>query len=188
MLQPDPTPPLHSSEFAAPDGPPDVPSDTIPIDLRWQQLASMDRQSAGFLPLFSSLTAEGNRFLTTKLCGDDARVTLGFIDEVGSAFVVKAMTYVTPSAQILKDGRIPEENELNTLLTMRMLAYNSGQVPPRYQVDRQSLSVEGDVIFNGEFVDVQEGRLGDKMVAVRTLRTDRRPDRYEVQKVCVASK
>ena len=83
MSQSDST--LHSSENilpATPNDSPEAPSDMISIVLRWQQLASMDQQSPDFLLLLSFLTAEANRSLTTKLCGDDAGVTLSVIDEV----------------------------------------------------------------------------------------------------------
>jgi len=171
---------------AVPNDPPEVISDTSLIVSRWQRLASMDRQSPDFPPLLSSLTADGNRSSTTGLRGDNARVTLNMIDEVSSAFAGKATTYVTPSAQVLRDGKIPGQYERDTLCTIRTLAYNSGQVPPRYQVDRKSLSMETHaVIANGAFADVRKGRLGDKMVAVRTLRIDRQTDRDEAQKVCV---
>ena len=70
---------------------------------------------------------------------------------------------------------------------MRMLAYNSGQVPSHYQVDRQSLQVDSRVIASGAFAEVRAGKLGGMAVAVRTLRTDRQADHFEVQKVCIAS-
>ena len=70
---------------------------------------------------------------------------------------------------------------------MRMLAYNSGQVPSRYQVDRQLLWVHSRVITKGAFVEIREGRLKGMAVAVRTFRTDRQGDYQEIQKVPVAS-
>ena len=70
---------------------------------------------------------------------------------------------------------------------MRTLAYNSGQVPSRYQVDRQSLRVDSQVVASGAFAEVREGRLGDMVVAVRTLLTGRQTDHREVQKVCITS-
>ena len=88
---------------------------------------------------------------------------------------------------MLRDGKIPGEFEHDTIDTMQMLAYNSGQVPSRYQVDRQSLRVDSNVIDNGASADIRAGRLGGMTVAVRTLRTDQQTDRREVQKVCVAS-
>jgi len=185
MLQPDSALLLHSSEAAAPGCPPEVLSDTVPIVLRWQQLASMDRQSPAFLHLLSSLTAEENRSLTTKLRFENARVTLNIIDEVSSVFVVKVITHFTPSVQVFSE--IPGECELNTLITMQMLAYNSGQVPPHYKVDQRSFSVGTRVISQGRFADVREGRLGDKMVAVRTPRTGPRTSRFEAYMVCVTS-
>ena len=70
---------------------------------------------------------------------------------------------------------------------MRTLAYNSGQVTPRYQVDRNSLSVEAGVISNGSCGDVRKGKLGDKTVAVKTLRIGKQTDHHEAQKVCVST-
>ena len=172
---------------ATPDDSQEPLSGMIPAVPQWQQLASMDQQSPNFLPLLSSLTAEVNRPSTTKLCGDDARITLSIMDEVSSACVTKAITYITSSIQVLRGGKVPDEYECDTLCTMRTLAYNSGQVPPRYEVDRQSLSTEAHVIAHGAFADVREGRLGDRTVAVRSLRTDRQTNLAEVQKVRTAS-
>jgi len=191
MPRPGPALLLRSSEVmlpAAPNDPPEVLSDASLIVSRWQQLTSIDRQSPDFPPLLSSLTADGNRSSTTGLCGEDARVTLNMIDEVRSVFAGKATTYATRPAQVLRDGKIPGEYERDTLCTIRTLAYNSGQVPPRYQVDRRSLSMEKHTIIgNGAFADVRKGRLCGKIVAVRTLRIDQKTDFDEAQKVCVAS-
>ena len=67
---------------------------------------------------------------------------------------------------------------------MRSLAHDSSQVPPRYQVEPHTLSVEGGVIANGAFSNIREGRLGGKAVAVKTLKTDQGIDFHDVQKVC----
>lgn len=69
---------------------------------------------------------------------------------------------------------------------MRSLAHDSAQIPPRYQVDPRSLSVEGTVIASGGFAQVREGRLGGRTVAVRTLRIDQQTNPYDVRKVRVA--
>lgn len=89
--------------------------------------------------------------------------------------------------KVFKDGKIPNGYERDILRVMRSLAYNSAQVPPRYQVDPRTLRVEGDVIANGAYADVRKGRLGDRVVAVRTLRIDRQTDLHDARKVCVAS-
>lgn len=70
---------------------------------------------------------------------------------------------------------------------MRRLAYNSGQVPASYQVDRNSLSREPAVIANGSFAEVRKGKLKDKVVAIRTLRIDRKNGGDDSQKVRVIS-
>jgi len=66
---------------------------------------------------------------------------------------------------------------------MQTLACSSGQVPPRYEIDRQSFSVEPCVIACGGSSDIREGMLGDKTVAVKTLRIGRSDDLHEAQKV-----
>ena len=70
---------------------------------------------------------------------------------------------------------------------MQALAYKWGQVPPGYQVDQDSLSVDSGIIANGAYADVRVGKLGDKVVAIRTLRIDRQTDLHEARKVCVPS-
>ena len=69
---------------------------------------------------------------------------------------------------------------------MRLLAHDSSQVPPRYQADPRTLSVGGNVIANGPFVEVRKGRLGGRTVAVRTLRFHREINPWDVRKVRVA--
>ena len=60
----------------------EVASNMDPIASQWQRLASMDRRSPDFLPLFSFLTTWANCSSTAKLRGDDAKITLGALDEV----------------------------------------------------------------------------------------------------------
>ena len=189
MSQPDSTSLLHGPEIIPPaalNRLPEVRSDMSPIVLRWQHLASMDRQSPDFLPSLASLAAERDRSSTTALRGDDARATLSLIDEVSLTLAVKAITYVTRSAQVLRDDDIPGKHRSDALCTMRTLAYNSGQIPSHYQADRQSLSVEAHIIASSAFAEVRKGRLGDKTVAVRVLRIDRQTDLNDARKVCTA--
>ena len=96
-------------------------------------------------------------------------------------------TYLTPPSQLLRDGKLQNGLENSTLLIMRRLAYNSGQVPASYQVDRNSLSREPAVIANGSFAEVRKGKLKDKVVAIRTLRIDRKSGGDDSQKVRVIS-
>ena len=69
----------------------------------------------------------------------------------------------------------------------RRLARNSGKIPARYQVDRDSLNREPTVIANGFFADVRKGKLGDKVVAVRILKVNRETSGDSSRKVCVVS-
>ena len=188
MPQHDLTLPSYGPEMIFPvasDDPREDQPDVNRIVSRWQDLASMDQQSPDFHPLLSSLTAGDHRSTTINLCGADARDTLSIMDEASLMFFAKAITHVAPSVQVLRTGKIPSEHERGTLCTMRKLAYNSGQVPPRYQVNQSSLSREPDVIANGTFADVRRGKLDNKAVAIRTLRVDRATDSSQHQKVCL---
>ena len=71
---------------------------------------------------------------------------------------------------MLKKGKIPIEYERDTRSVMRTLAYNSGQVAPRYQVLPGTLHVENRVIAHGPCSEVREGFFEDTVVAVKTLR------------------
>lgn len=97
------------------------------------------------------------------------------------------MVDVVPFTQVFRDGKIPKEHTCDIIYIMRKLAYNSGKLPARYQVNRESLSVETAVIACGAFADVRKGTLGDKVVAIRTLRISQQTDKNESEKVCVAS-
>ena len=167
-------------------GPREIPHGTSSIASRWQQLASTNLRSPQFVSLLASLTAEDNRSSTAMLCGADAKDVLSIMDEVSSTCTIEATAYVASPLQVMKNGKIPSKYEHYTLNTMRKLAYNSGQVPSRYQVDRLSLTMEAVVIANGTSAEVRQGRLDDKTVAIRTLRNDRKVDKDKSQKVCVS--
>ena len=66
---------------------------------------------------------------------------------------------------------------------MRTLAHDSSQVPPRYQVEPRALSVEGGAICGGASSVILKGRLGDKTVAVKTLRTGWKIDAQKVRHI-----
>ena len=88
---------LHTSEsaisiFMAQEGPV-----IDPIASEWQRLASMDQQSPGFLSLLSTLTTGGNQSPTTKLRGENARIVLSALDEVGHLFTAAEWPDNVPS-------------------------------------------------------------------------------------------
>jgi len=178
--------PLHNPEMISPVASNDASES--PIVSQWQHLASMDRQSPDFLPLLSALTAGADRPSTTALRDNGAEIALGAMDDVSYPFSVKTIAYAAPFSQLFMDGKIPSENKRDTLSTMRTLAYSSGQIPSRYQVNRCSLKEEAGVIANGAFADVRKGRLGGQTVAIRTLRVDQsKTNHSETRKVRVAS-
>ena len=71
---------------------------------------------------------------------------------------------------------------------MRELARNSGQVPSRYQVKPDSLSVDGGVIASGHFSDIRRGKLDGNTVAIKTLKPHQESNAQDVQKVRFVSK
>jgi len=66
----------------------------------------MERESPDFLPMLLSLTTGTGRSSTTNLRGDNAKVTLGALDEVGYPFAVArewpVVIYVPPSTRFLR--------------------------------------------------------------------------------------
>jgi hypothetical protein len=164
----------------------EAPPDASPILSQWRRLASMDQQSPDFIPLLLSLTSQDKRSPAIKLSRADAKATLDIMDQASLACSVKAVTYVSPSIQVFKDDKIPREYKCNTIYTMRKLAYSSRHVPASYQVDRASLNMEMTVIACGAFADVRKGTLGERAVAIRTLRVDQQADKEESEKVRVA--
>ncbi|KAF9781215.1 kinase-like domain-containing protein [Thelephora terrestris] len=105
------------------------------------------------------------------------------MDEVSPAFSAGAVTNVASSLQVFGAGKVLGEHERGTLNTMRKLAYNSGQVPPLYQVNRRSLRREETIIAAGTFAEVRRGRLDNKAVAIRTLRIDQKTNGDKHQKL-----
>ena len=147
----------------------------------------MDLESSGFLPLLSSLTSGDNRSSVINLHDTEASLALDAMDQVSLAPSVSIATYVESSVQLLRDSNIRDGHRNNILYLTRRLAYNSGTVPSRYQVDRDSLDREPAVISNGSFADVRKGKLGVKVVAIRTLKVDRETGGDNSRKVRVVS-
>ena len=178
MLPPDPAPPSCDSETSpssTPNEPSETPKSVDPVVSEWLRLASMDRQSPNFVPLLSSLVEEINHPSTVKLQGNGAEVTLSALVEVCRSFTEEREPPDNERChairQMLRESKIPIEYERDARSVMRTLAYNSGQVPLRYRVQHGALSMEGNVIARGGSAEVREGRLGDKVVAVKILRT-----------------
>ena len=67
---------------------------------------------------------------------------------------------------------------------LRSLAYNAGQVPNRYKINRNlTFDVDPVAFASGGFSDVRRGTLGDKLVAVKVLRMAQDSNVVELQKV-----
>ena len=68
---------------------------------------------------------------------------------------------------------------------MQELVYESCQIPTRYQVEPGTLLMESGVIAGGGFSDIRRGKLGDTIVAVKTLRSRAGVDPNDIRKVGV---
>ena len=66
---------------------------------------------------------------------------------------------------------------------MRTLAYDSCQVPPRYQVKPGALYMDSRVIAEGGSSDIRMGELDDTIVAVKTLRSRGGVDPNDIRRV-----
>jgi len=177
MDQPSPTPSTYGGTDPSPTSTylSGVSPVISPIVHQWLRLASPGLRPQDFLSLLSFLVEGPNRSLTTKLQGNNAKTTLNAIDKVSCPFTAVrrwpgSNSYCT-TRQVFLDGKIPGRYERDVLSVMRALAHNSGEVPLRYQVEPGSLHVEDDVIATGAFSDIRKGRLGNRTVAVKTLRT-----------------
>ena len=133
----------------------------------------MNRQSPDFLPWLLSLTRGTDCSSTMKLRGDDAKATLGALDEVVCSFAV-AMEWSDTNLcytilQLFGDGKISNKYERGTLSVMGALVHESCQVP-RHLVDPNALAVDDGLIVGGGFAVIRKGTLGGKAVAVRILK------------------
>ena len=66
---------------------------------------------------------------------------------------------------------------------MRKLAYDSCQVPPRYQVKPGALYMDSRVVAEGGSSDIRMGELDDTIVAVKTLRSRGGVDPNDIRRV-----
>ena len=72
---------------------------------------------------------------------------------------------------MLKDDRVPNETKSHAFKLLRKLAGASCQVPKSYLIGKSTrYKVKNEVYACGGFADIREGRLGKKVVAVKTLR------------------
>jgi hypothetical protein len=68
---------------------------------------------------------------------------------------------------------------------LRQLAGKTRQVPKSYLTGGwPRYTVKGEIIANGGVADIREGKLGDRIVAVKTFRTSRETNIDNIHKVC----
>jgi hypothetical protein len=75
---------------------------------------------------------------------------------------------------MLKEDQVADRTKSRAFKILRRLAGTSRQVPKSYLVGRWTrFKVKKEIIAGGGFADIREGRLGGKVVAVKTIRTSR---------------
>ena len=73
---------------------------------------------------------------------------------------------------------------MHAFKVLRKLAGDTCQVPESYLIGRWTrYTVEKEIVASGGFADVREGRLGKRVVAVKTIRTTRETDVNVTHKV-----
>lgn len=72
---------------------------------------------------------------------------------------------------MLQQGQVADGTRSHALNLLWELAGASSQVPKSYLVGKlTSYKVKGGVVASGRLADIREGELGDKVVAVKTIR------------------
>ena len=76
--------------------------------------------------------------------------------------------------KVLEHNQVPDETKSRAFELLRQLAGASCQVPKRYLIGTWTIyTVKKDPIASGGFADIREGKLGKKVVAVKTIRISR---------------
>jgi len=85
---------------------------------------------------------------------------------------------------VLKHSQVPDETKLSALSLLRQLAGASRQVPKSYKIGGWTrYTVKKEIFTSGGFADIRQGRLGARVVAVKTIRISRDTDVDEIHKV-----
>lgn len=110
-----------------------------------------------------------------ELRGKDAATVINVIDKVSwhrpfTSATTTHIAYLSIRPKALKDDRVPDKTRSHAFKLLRKLAGASRQVPKSYLIDKSTrYKVKNEVYARGGFADIREGRLGKKVVAVKTL-------------------
>ncbi|KAF9781213.1 kinase-like domain-containing protein [Thelephora terrestris] len=166
--RPDPVLPVPNQDNIRPlpsssglDVQPDFP-DRQTILSQWQQLGTLDPKSHGYVELLRTLVdVESNRNIALGFTDYDARVVINIIGE----------------ALRLRGGTLPRGLALHSFSMLRKLAGKTGQLPGSYLLNKDAgYQVEEMPFACGGFADVRKGKLGNRAVAVKTIRVSQDKD------------
>ena len=155
---------------------------------KWERLGQLDLGSGFYnIRLTHLLNNDADVKATTSLEEEEAVVVL---DILANVRLIHRETLDSVGADIFHQSLNRDKNPVNLsahiLRVLRKLAYNSGQVPNSYKIDRDLSQFEilpGAPFARGGFSDVQKGTLDGKLVAVKTLRLSQQANVAELQKV-----
>ena len=109
--------------------------------------------------------------------GKDAATVINAIDKVSRSDPSCPPPRLTksvflPALKLLRENQVPDGTKLHALQLLQKLAGASRQVPKSYFVGNLTwFKVWEEVIEHGGFSDIRRGKLGGKVVAVKTIRT-----------------
>ena len=130
-----------------------------------------------------------------KFRRDDAAIVINAIDKVSqprsstSATATQSIRLSIPSTpKVLKEKTVPHRTRSHAFKLLRQLAGASRQVPKSYLIGKSTrFKVKDEIHANGGFADIREGRLGKRVVAVKTLRKSRETKIDVLHEVCEAA-
>ena len=168
-----------------------IPPNKQTILSKWKTLKNLEPINHQQLALL--VNVEENRKIALQFGGKDAIVVIDAIDKVRPTNRTDKprrdgsyMTSDSPSTfKALKQIEGPNKTRSNAFKVLRKLAGNTRQVPKSYLIGRWTrYTVKEEIIASGGFADVREGRLGDRVIAVRTIRVSLQTNIDDTHKVC----
>lgn len=166
-----------------------IPIHQQPVLLEWQDLkksGSIDLQILALL-----VDVQERRDIALQFKGKEAAIVINAIDKVSptSQMQTSPQRLTAPSVlfsdlKALKQNGGSEKTRLHAFKVLRKLAGDTRQVPKSYRIGKwTSYTVKEGLVASGGFADIREGRLGKRVVAVKTIRMTREIDVGEIHKV-----
>jgi hypothetical protein len=159
---------------------------------RWKHLNNLE--SINHQQLAPLVNVEENRNFALVFREKDAIVVINAIDKVRLIDTTRNPATLAHKQRLkflrfkaLKQVEGPDKTRSNALKLLRRLAGNTRQVPKSYTIGRWTrYTVREEIIAGGGYADVREGRLGHRVIAIKTLRVSQETNIDDLHKVCDA--